>query len=530
MPSHLLIVSDIHIGEYIKEVDRIGYIKGFNRRDESLCAFLEYHQTRWIDGQPWRLVINGDFIDFIAVTLRPDESTQDERPELRMSEDESAWGLDSSADKVVWKLGRIVDRHRMLFAYLADFVGQGNSLELLFGNHDVEFWWPEVHAAFKEHLRRIFFGSEAVSGVDQRSFVERIKFHPWFVYEPGRFYIEHGNQYDDFSSFEYRLNPVAPFDHAQLAMPVSHMAIRYFVNKYKGFRSHNKDNWTLVDYFRWLGEQGLDNSVRVFKLSFGLAAQIMLYARVSRASTDKVLAEAHGVRLEEVAESYGMSVEVARALDSLRNEPVTESFGRTVQTVGIDRQVIGAVWLGLAFAVLAIPFNWVWTLVLWGSIALLATVVHTAMPWLKARYLGGEVTTSVEPKVDAAAAQIARLLGVGYVIFGHTHKPKKLKVNTQPAGWYINSGSWLAPRQRERHREGCPSRLTFVVHRDGAAPDARLFRWCARDNKPVPFDPRAGLQNLDPEQIERSTEASRGGKRASRLRSANGLGDSGERP
>ncbi len=508
--SHLLIISDVHIGEYVKEVDRIGYIKGFNRRDESLCAFLEYHQRRWIGGVPWRLVINGDFIDFIAVTFRPDETTQSQRPELRLSEDESAWGLDSSEDKVVWKLDQIVDRHRMLFAYLADFVGQGNSVEVLYGNHDVEFWWPEVHEAFREHLRRIFYGGESVgrdaSAEGQASFLSRVRFHPWFLHEPGRFYIEHGNQYDDFSSFEFRLNPLAPYDNNQLAMPVSHMAIRYFVNQYKGFRSHNKDNWTVVEYFRWLGEQGMDNTLRIFKLSFGLAAHIMAYARVTRAAEDEALAQVHRERLDALAEELGMAPEVVRELDALRYSPITESFGRTAQTVGIDRQVLAAVWLGLSFFVLAIPFSWGWTLMLLGAIALGAALSRAAWPMVRDRYLGGHVSTAVEPKVDKAAARIAALLGVRYVFFGHTHKPKKVKV--AEAGWYLNSGSWLAPRQRERHRgEGCPSRLTFIVFRDGAVPDARLFRWCARDQRPVAFDPRVDMQTLDPEQIEPSSNS-----------------------
>ena len=507
MPSHLLIISDLHIGEYVKDVDRIGYIKGFSRRDESICAFLEYHQSRWIDDTPWRLIINGDFIDFIAVTLRPADSTQNATPELRMNDEESAWGLDSSPEKVVWKLGRIVERHRMLFAYLADFVGKGNSLEILYGNHDVEFWWPEVHAAFEEHLRKIYFGGEASSGSDEESFVSRIKFHQWFIYEPGRLYIEHGNQYDDFSSFEYRLNPVAPFDKTQLAMPVSHMAIRYFVNKYKGFRSHNKDNWTPIDYFRWLGEQGLDNTVEVFRLCFKLAGQIVLYARVSRASTDTELAGPHIKRLEDLARDNGLDIEVMRRLDAMRNEPVTESFGRTVQTVGLDLQALAILWFGLAFVVLAIPFSWSVTLGLWSTILLLAVATHWLMPKIRERYLGGRVTTAVEPKLDDAAVRIARLLGVRYVIFGHTHKPKKVQVNTQPSSWYVNTGSWLAPRQRERHRGGCPSRLTFVVFRDGAVPEARLFRWCARDNRPVLFNPKVKLQTLDPEEVGRQNQS-----------------------
>jgi len=528
MPSHLLVISDVHLGEYAKEVDRIGYLKGFARSDSELCAFLEYHQKRWIGGVPWRLVINGDFVDFIAVTFRPSEAVTTDHPELEVSDDEARFGLDSSADKAVWKLDRIIDRHRDLFTYLADFIGHGNSIDLLYGNHDVEFWWPEVHERFRARLREIYFGGEAVVGKDPASFVKRVRFHPWFLYEPGKFYIEHGNQYDDFSSFEYRLNPVAPSDQRQLAMPVSHMAIRYFVNQYKGFRSHDKDRWTLFDYMRWLKEQGMDNVLRIVKLYVLLSSQVWTYARLTRVADAGALRDVHDRSLDAVASVYGMTEDQARQLDALHNPPVTESLGRTIQAIGIDWYVWGAFWFLAAFAVLAIPFPLHWTMALWALLAIGAVVSRRLWPLVRQRLLGSNVTTAVAPKVDAATRRIAEILDVRYIFFGHTHKPLKVKVRTSPPCWYLNGGSWLATRRRERHaqesgRDICPSRLTFIVYRDGSVPDARLFRWCARDGRPVPFDPRGGLESLEPEHIERlevRPPASQmgGGRRAGRGR------------
>lgn len=504
--SHLLIVSDIHIGEYVKESDRIGYIKGASRQDESLCAFLEYHQQRRIDGKPWRLIINGDFIDFIAVTVQPDEQNQEALPALQLSEDELRWGLDSSAEKAVWKLDRLVDRHRTLFAYLADFIGHGHSVEILYGNHDVEFWWPQVHQALRRHLRRIYFGGESVAGVSEEAFWGRIRFHRWFLYEPGRFYIEHGNQYDDFSSFEYRLHPVAPYDPEQLAMPVSHMAIRYFVNQYRGFRSHNKDNWTLLDYLRWLREQGRENLLFVFRLYVSLGSRVFSYAQQSRASDNDELRAVHEEALEELARETGMALPLLRQVDALRNPPVTGSMARTLQTLGVDRLALTLSWLWVAFVIWVIPFAWSTTALLWLGCALGAWLSHKLLPLVRDRYFGGRVTTHVAPKVDRAAAQLGQLLDVPYLFFGHTHKPRKTLVRQDPPCYYLNSGSWLAPQTRERHGPGdaCPSRLTFVVYRLGPEPDARLFRWCARDAAPVPFDPRGGLQHLDPEQAQRA--------------------------
>ena len=519
--SHLLVISDIHLGEYSKEVSRIEYLKTFSRGDEDLCAFLEYHQERWIDNTPWRLVINGDFLDFIAVTFTPG----DQEDGLTLSEEEEQWGLDTTEEKAVWKLRRIMSRHFRFFAYLADFVGRGNSVEVLHGNHDSELWWPGVHEEMRKRLREIYFGGEHVGGADPEEFEARVLFHPWFLYEPGKFYIEHGNQYDDFSSFRYRLNPVAPYDTAQLAMPVSHMAIRYFVNQYRGFRSHDKDNWTLLDYLRWLREQGLDNVVRILKLYVVLSGRLLSYADQSRSVESEALREAHLRSLAAVADKYGMDREAAAKLDTLVNLPVTDSLGRTMQALGFDLYVVSLFWLGLAYLSCALPLSWVWTLALWAVVAVGALGSRWALPWIRDRFMGGYVTTTVAPKVDQAAGRIAEILGVRYVIFGHTHKPKKLKVRSAPDGWYINSGSWLAPRRRERHtvrggKEVCPSRLTFIVYRDGSVPDARLFRWCSRNGRPVPFDPKVGLEQLAPERVERGgpkpTRAP--GSRASGLR------------
>lgn len=517
MPSHLLVISDVHLGEYAKEMDRIGYLKGFARGDSELCAFLEYHQSRWIGGVPWRLVINGDFIDFIAVTFQPSESQTTAQPELELSEDESRFGLDSSADKVVWKLDRIIDRHGELFTYLADFIGHGNSVDILYGNHDVEFWWPEVHARFRERLRQIYFGGESVEGKDPEAFVKRVRFHPWFLYEAGKFYIEHGNQYDDFSSFEYRLHPVSPADDQQLAMPVSHMAIRYFVNQYKGFRSHDKDRWTIFDYMRWLKAQGMDNVARIFRLYVLLSSQVWAYSRATRVADATALREVHQRSLDAIASVYGMTAEQARELDALHNPPVTESLGRTIQAIGVDWYVWGAFWALAAFVVLAIPFPLHWTLLLWALVGLGAYGSRRLWPAIRHRWLGSNVTTAVAPKVDAATRRIAEILDVQYIFFGHTHKPRKVKVRDSPPCWYLNGGSWLATRRRERHtqvgdRDVCPSRLTFIVYRDGSVPDARLFRWCARDGRPVPFDPRGGIETLEPEKIERLGAGARAGR------------------
>jgi hypothetical protein len=43
---------------------------------------------------------------------------------------------------------------------------------------------------------------------------ERIHFVPWMYVEPGRIYFEHGNQYDEYCSFDHWLLPGEPAEPA----------------------------------------------------------------------------------------------------------------------------------------------------------------------------------------------------------------------------------------------------------------------------------------------------------------------------
>src|SRR5207302_666413 len=70
---------------------------------------------------------------------------------------------------------------------------------------DVEFYWDSVQQAFRDIL------VDKMGPIEDRPAYERaIQFHPWFYYQEGLCYIEHGHQYDEYCSFDYVLNPVEP--------------------------------------------------------------------------------------------------------------------------------------------------------------------------------------------------------------------------------------------------------------------------------------------------------------------------------
>ncbi|MCA9565114.1 MAG: hypothetical protein KC561_16565, partial [Myxococcales bacterium] len=80
-----LVVSDNHLGEFIKDHARIEYLKRTADLDRDFCNFLEYFGNHRRGGKPWRLVINGDMLDFLTVTVKPSERAQGEVSGLNLS-------------------------------------------------------------------------------------------------------------------------------------------------------------------------------------------------------------------------------------------------------------------------------------------------------------------------------------------------------------------------------------------------------------------------------------------------------------
>lgn len=495
---NLLLLSDNHLGEYIKEHARIDYLKKMGEIDKDLCDFFEYYANNRQGGRPWRLVINGDFLDFLTVTVRPSDEAQQSTPGLALDPEELLFGLDSDEEKVVWKLERMFERHRLAFTFLADFVGKGNYLEMLYGNHDAEFFWSEAKDTFVRLLVDVYFGSERVPGHSRREFASRVRWHEWFYYEPGEFYIEHGSQYDDFSSFEYRLCPIVPFRSDDLAMPVSHMIIHYFVNHMEGFRTHGKDNWTMVDFLRWLIGQGWDKSKFIIKSYIEMSRRIIRYARTLQEADHSEVKAAHEAAMEDQAERYGLEAKTVRDIDALRNTPVHYTTTGAIQAGSVDIWAYMLCYMVLLAGMLTVFSGWkakLVVIVVWSGLVMARKHIIRGFRNL---FMGGEVSTVVAPKLDEAAERLARLLDVRYVIMGHTHKPVVRKVRHDPPCYYINTGAWLAPEKPERHRGGCRSALTYAVI-DVDEREHQLLRWCQKNSCPEEFEARLHADEDVPE-------------------------------
>lgn len=211
--DNVLVLSDLHLCEGPQSANEDFFF------DEEFAALLKNYNKNSL------LVLNGDIIDFLQVMSKG--SFKD------ITYNENRFGLGTAEEKSVYKL-RVVQRaHRKFFKGLADFLKCGNDCVLLPGNHDVEFFWPNVRQAWVRELVKL--------GVKDAH--KRMSFKPWSFHIPNVLYVEHGHQYDPTNAFDHHLYPVLPSNHKLLDLPLGSFLVRYFFNQLE-------DSDPLADNFR----------------------------------------------------------------------------------------------------------------------------------------------------------------------------------------------------------------------------------------------------------------------------------------
>lgn len=162
------IVSDLHLGagDRLDDFDQ----------DESFAAFLgDAGRRRGVE-----LIINGDFIDFVAVTLERNRTPSFSR-------------LGSTEAESLRKLERVLEAHAGFFSALRGFIAAGHRVVLVPGNHDVDIYWPRV----RDRLLDVLGGPDS----------DHFHFEESGIYRDDGLYVEHGNQYYADSVFEKFTHP-----------------------------------------------------------------------------------------------------------------------------------------------------------------------------------------------------------------------------------------------------------------------------------------------------------------------------------
>ncbi|HEY1697682.1 MAG TPA: hypothetical protein VGG39_36220 [Polyangiaceae bacterium] len=485
LDESLLILSDVHLGNDLNDLTRDG-AKRSRQVDVDLASLLAHYGGKPPAGKRWRLIIAGDFIDFIGMTILPhsDAAPLDTEP----SEEERVHGLGNAADHGRLKLRAVATRHREVFEALAGFVAKGHALTIVHGNHDVEFHWDGVQTDLKTLLadmgvaRTAGVGAEGAAGAGagaeedpwRRDFLARIEFAPWFYYAPGLAYVEHGHQYDTLCSTEHVMAPLSPRDPRRIARSFSDVLLRWVVRPTKGVPEYGHDRLGLVDYVMMGAHMGFGGLVRLFARFMAGVFELFRLRRAYLTEAAQTIREEHERRMAAFAEKTRIGIEKLRELAALQVPPVTHSVSRILASVLLDRlalSVCAAISL-LAFAVFAGGHAWSWYAM--GGIALTWVVLHK---WFAARRRAwfGEKLDNDATLVDRAG-QLVRLFPAAFVVMGHTHSPAMVEV-AQGAATYVNVGSWHEAEPEPDHPTFKAARTHLVIHRGETGAKAEFLAW-----------------------------------------------------
>lgn len=462
----LIVFSDVHLGSDIHDGSARRARRSAKIDRDLVRLITHYREHRSPTADRWRIVIAGDFIDFIGMTVAPRPS---EVLETSLTAEEEQHGLGSACDHARVKLRRVATRHADVFAALAAFVADGHALTLIHGNHDIEFYWDAVQDDFRDIL---FEHTRALApDVDRDAFRRGIEFNPWFFYRDGVAYIEHGHQYDPFCATDHIMAPLSPADPRRVARAFCDTLLRFVVRP-SGMDEHGHEHVGIAYYVR-LGTRFGISGAAALGLRFARAVgELFRLRRAYFSETAAILRAENEKRVARLAEATRIGADRLRAVLSLQAPPLGRSIRGILAGVLLDRIAL-ALAAAIVCVVLAI-YGAFHGHTLWGLAVVL--VVWSVLN----RWLSRQRTVDPTDMLVERAAHLARLFPAAFVVMGHTHVPVKA-----PAGeaTYVNVGSWAEEDGSDHYRA---PRTHLVIHVRDKGTEAQLCTW--KDGGPEPHD------------------------------------------
>lgn len=472
-PHNILVVSDLHLGEDLNPSAAPSTRKQITQVEQNLVQFLRHYAQRRENGRPWRLVINGDMVDFMAVLIAPGDGD-------KVSRDERSRGLSRRPEVALRQLEKVADRHWEVFRALARFLGRGNRVEIIAGNHDTEMQFPPVQRALADAVVRAWgelAESKRRGALSAAAIAERITFHRWFYYEPGRVWIEHGHQYDECCSYEHQLYPRAAGS-SDIMLNVDTAGCRYITNVIAEADPHEQEEWTALGYLRLGWNIGLRKGL-LLALAYSMFAIKLLAAwrRYAQATRDRRrAAEVHRRRLNQLADERGLSRRTLMSIDNLRRRPVVRHLRRLSAVVMADKVLFYGLALVATLASLALlplPYKAIAPVLAFGGAHLIT------------RWTGRNRIIDPGMGLELISERIARQLDVEVVAFGHTHAPvdKPLSGGAR----YLNSGTWVPTAS-----PGLLGVFSHLIIRAGGE-GSGIYQWSAGASRPMSLEQESRL-------------------------------------
>lgn len=207
----VIVISDLHLGagEYVGQMRN--YLEAFHH-DEELIDFLNYYSTGDYQNREVDLIINGDFVDLLAV------------PFVEFFDDDF-W----CEDAALAKLEMIISAHKEIFDAIGEFLEKKNKrVYYILGNHDAEMIFPSLRQRMKEAL------PEKVRDLFSITSNESGEFSP-----VAGIVIKHGHEYEKAHQFRPSKSLLSDENGKKYFLPPwgSYFVIRV-LNKYKEIRPH----------------------------------------------------------------------------------------------------------------------------------------------------------------------------------------------------------------------------------------------------------------------------------------------------
>ena len=502
-PIETVVVSDLHLGEGRRpHTGAIARMEDFVWDEEwrRFCEYLLAEAER--KGRGLRIVLNGDCFDLLQM-VRPYDGP------LPTKRTERVYGAGSAPGKGAWKLSLILDGHPRFVEGLGAILAAGHEIVVVTGNHDAEFYWPDVQKVLEDRVRttaaaRLGQG-EAIGGT--------IRFEQWFLIVDGELWIEHGHRYDPINSFRFQLEPVLPNtagypDDRLLRLPIGSLFARYLFNPLDNrypLADNMGDDSTA---FLW--------AVRNHPLSTGrlLLAYGTAFLRVLRKQKLFLPREIgpirarHRQRREALAERYSLQPAALARVDSLQKNPTGGGhFGFMIKTLlhVLRKSLMPLAVITAAAFLLVLMHSSIEAMFngpLVQSLALTASYLVILFGALITMLLLGSRRAFLRRRrpepYRQAARDIAERTGVRFVTVGHSHLSDVAEIGGD--GLYFNTGTWTSLFHEEYQPLRPMAEFTYVEHLSG---QARLMRWDDARGEPAPArvlerpQPGFPLEDLD---------------------------------
>jgi UDP-2,3-diacylglucosamine pyrophosphatase LpxH len=464
--NNYLLFSDVHLGADLVQHARpwtAARLHAAHRIDHDLGTMLDYYREHADPVRPWRLVIAGDFIDLVGMSISLSAGTSLSTP---LDEDEVEHGLGSAEDRAAFKMRAVAARHDRLFRTLARFVTAGHSLVFVRGNHDVEFYWASAQRAFLEALveRVEAEGFDRADSAARAAFEARIEFRHWFYYVRGLLYVEHGHQYDATCAYHHVLAPRSPRDPRRINYSFSDILLRYVVHPTRELSSEGHENNSVFNYLQLAFSLGVQGCGKLAYRFFSALGRLVGAWRDQLSEHTAQIKAEHEHELQKIGALFRVSHENLRAMTQLWATPVTTHLVSIFRTVFLDGLALGIV-AGSVMMVLAlcgvVPWSWL--------LPMMLGVVGVVFVYAKSRRV-------LEPHaaLRSGASKLAALMPARYFVMGHTHRAVMEQLT--PTATYVNLGNWSADLLDE---SGPPAPCTHLVirHGEGGKTAAELCRW-----------------------------------------------------